>query len=204
MGRVIKASRSGPAVSSVSPVIKVIKADVFAARQDAHAIRAQATADAEAIRQRAYAEGFAQGQTSAAGQLFDLARMRSQLIESTQRDTARAALLVAAELLGCTLEREPEHILHVLAPHLSRMRRSQQLIVRLHPDDAAWLSQHHAAWTALCESHELAGSVSVRADAGIARGGCILDSNLGELDARVETRLQLIAAALGLDTEELT
>jgi len=188
MGRVIKASRTGPSL---------IRAGMFAAFQDARAVLAQAEHEAQQLRAHAYQEGLAQGRAAAAAELFALARTRSAMIENTERDTARAALLVAAELLGQSLQREPEQILQVLGPHLARVRRAQHITVHVHPDDAQWLAQHLPAFRAWCETQELTGSVSVHADAGIQRGGCVVESSLGEIDARVETRLQLMAAALG-------
>jgi len=193
MGRVIHASRTA------AP--SLIKAGVFAAFQDARAVLARAELEAEQLRVHAYEEGLAQGRAAAAAELLDLARTRSALIATTERTAARAALLVAAELLGHSLQLEPEQILHLPAPHLARVRRAQHIALRVHPADAQWLQQHDTLWRAWCESQELTAQLSVHADASIERGGCVVESNLGEIDARVETRLQLMAAALGLSEE---
>jgi flagellar biosynthesis/type III secretory pathway protein FliH len=190
MGRVIRAQRMGAAV---------VPAPVFSAQAEATAIRERAQLEAAAVQQRAYAAGYSAGQAAAAKVLFELERFQTELLARTEREATQAALLVAAELLGTTLRSEPAKILDLLGPHMARMRRSQRLLLRLHPDDAAWLRDHEQALSDLCKQQLLEGSLTLQHDASIARGGCVLESNLGELDARIETRLSLLAAALGLE-----
>jgi flagellar biosynthesis/type III secretory pathway protein FliH len=192
MGRVIRAQRSGRAV---------VPAAVYDAQLEAADMRERAARDAESIRQSAYAEGYAAGNAAAAKQLFDLARVRADLTKRSETEATQAALLVAGQLLGSTLEAEPERIAALLKPHLARMRRAQRLTLSLHPEDAAWLEQHPETLSELREQHTIASSLELRRDPSITRGGCVLESNIGELDARIETRLQLLAAALSLPSQ---
>jgi flagellar biosynthesis/type III secretory pathway protein FliH len=127
-----------------------------------------------------------------------LAAVQVQLSKRAEHDATQAALLVAGQLLGTTLSMEPDKIVSLLKPHLARMRRAQRLVLHLHPDDATWLQEHPEALTELREQHTLASSIELRSDASITRGGCVVESNIGDLDARVETRLTLLARALDL------
>jgi flagellar biosynthesis/type III secretory pathway protein FliH len=154
--------------------------------------------EADTIRKQAHAEGYAAGNAAAARQLFDLASLKAELSKRTERDATQAALLVAGQLLGSALSGEPDKIVLLLKPHLARMRRAQRIALRLHPDDATWLQEHPQALTELREQYTLASSLELRSDPDITRGGCVVESNIGELDARVETRLSLLAAALDL------
>jgi flagellar biosynthesis/type III secretory pathway protein FliH len=43
---------------------------------------------------------------------------------------------------------------------------------------------------------ELEGSLELAPDATLSRGGCVLTSNLGEVDAQIETRLELALTLL--------
>ncbi|HET8938209.1 MAG TPA: FliH/SctL family protein [Polyangiales bacterium] len=189
MARVIRAQRTGTAV---------VRAAVYDAQLEAAALLERAHNDAERIRQTAHAEGYAAGNAAAARQLFDLASLQAELGKRTEHDATQAALLVAGQLLGSALTVEPEKIAALLRPHLARMRRAQRVVLRLHPDDATWLEQNPTALMELREQHTLASSLELRPDPSITRGGCVVESNIGELDARVETRLTLLAAALGV------
>lgn len=195
MARVIRAQRIGK---------PVIAAAVYDAQLEAAEIRQRALREAEQLRHRAHAEGYAAGKAAAARQLFDLAAVQAELARRAERDATQAALLVAGQLLGVTLNSEPEKILALLKPHLARMRRAQRLVLRLHPDDAAWLQAHPEPLDELREQHTLASSLELRSDPTITRGGCVVESNIGDLDARIETRLTLLASALDLPAHALS
>lgn len=194
MARVIRAQRLGE---------PVIPAAVYDAQLEAAAIRERARSDAEQIRNSAHAQGYAEGKAAAARQLFDLTNIQAELAKRAERDATQAALLVAGQLLGATLQAEPEKILALLKPHLARMRRAQRIVLRLHPEDAAWLQAHPAPLETLRAQHTLASSLELRGDPTITRGGCVVESNIGDLDARVETRLSLLANALDLPAHSL-
>jgi flagellar assembly protein FliH len=187
MGRVIRARRSGPSV---------VPGEVFDAQHEARRILAEAHSQADLLRAAAVAEGRQAGQVQAAKQLFDVARLRGETVRKAEEQAMQAVLLVAAELLGETLRAEPERISALLEPHLTRVRRAESLVLRLHPDDAHWLSENGASLRAYVG---VECAIELRADADIARGGCLIESNLGELDARIETRLTELARALGLE-----
>jgi flagellar assembly protein FliH len=193
MARVIRAQRTGPAW---------LPAEVFDAKNEATAIRARALHEAEAVRARAHAEGYEAGRAEAAKQLFDLSQMRAELARRTEQEALQAVLLVSAQLLGSTLQAEPQRILDVLTPHLARMRHAQRLRLYLHPDDAGWLEHHRVALQARCDQLQLESQLELRSDAKLTRGGCTIEANVGELDARVETRLTLLAKALGIEASD--
>jgi type III secretion system HrpE/YscL family protein len=198
MGRVIRAQRSGPQVvrAEVSVANRTAERVLAEAQHQAEQILGEARSQAELERAAARAEGFAAGRADAARDLFDVARLRSEVLRKAEQQALRAVLLVAAELLGETLRAEPSQIAALLEPHLARIRRAETIVLRLHPADAAWLEQHAG------ELQKRAGidcPIELSSDPEIARGGCVIESNLGELDARVETRLAGLARALGLE-----
>lgn len=194
MARIIRAQRMGPAV---------VPAAVYDAQREAAEIRERAEEQAETLRKRACEDGYAAGTAAAARELFHLDKLQATVTERTEAEATQAALMVASQLLGTTLEAEPQRVVELLKPHLARMRRAQRLLLRLHPDDAAWLSQHPEAVDELRGQHTIASKLELLSDPDVARGGCIVESNIGDLDARVETRLTLLAAALGLPTQAI-
>jgi flagellar biosynthesis/type III secretory pathway protein FliH len=190
MVRVIRAQRSGP---------QIVAGEVYDAKREAAAILERARAEAEALRADAIAEGRRAGRVDAAKQLFDVAAMRSELIRNTEQQALRAVLLVAAELVGSALQSDPSQIAAMLAPHLQRLRRAAALTLRLHPEDAHYLERNRSE-LARCAGFEC--PIELLADPTVSRGGCIVESNLGELDARIETRLAELGRALGLKEGE--
>ncbi len=113
----------------------------------------------------------------------------------TPDDDARRRAAVARALtllLSEELRLAPEQIERVLSRELTRVRQAREIVVHVHPEDLALLRapEHYA------HALELAGTLKLEADAALSRGGCTLSSNLGEIDARLETRLGLVLVLL--------
>ncbi len=188
MARVIRAQRS--AGSGVLP------AQLYDARTQAEAIVHRARHEAELLREAARAAGFAAGKAEAAASLVHAEAARSRALAQLEADATRASLAVAGHLLRAQLELEPERIVPMVAPLLSRVRRASNIVLQVHPLDAAAL---HDALPALHERLELAGRLALEEDPHLQRGDCVVISNLGELDARIDTQLRALLQALGVE-----
>jgi flagellar biosynthesis/type III secretory pathway protein FliH len=73
----------------------------------------------------------------------------------------------------------------VVCAAIAAMRGREQLVVRLHPDDAA-----------LLKGDADGGMLRISADPAVVLGGCVVDGPGGSLDARFETQLEVLGAAL--------
>lgn len=119
----------------------------------------------------------------------DLGAMQAQFAQALV-DTA---LLLARQVVRSELSQRPELVASVAADAVAAMvRTAQGMQLRLHPDDLALVQS--GAGELLAERR-----VALRSDAAIARGGCVLDADLGHVDARIEQRWAQAAATFGRD-----
>lgn len=134
----------------------------------------RAGADAAAAARLAQLDALALGMEQAAADA--LARHEDLLVEVAWSAICRLAGELAAGRDGA---------LAMVRTAMSAVRDSQQLRVRMHPQDAAWLAQHGEPerW-------------SLQGDPAVALGGCIVDGAHGSLDARLELQLERLRAAL--------
>lgn len=133
-----------------------------------------------------------------------LAPERSALTDRVREAQARSAAIDAlrAELrerLTAVLSAQiPELLTQATSIHalvdaeLERLRRAETLEVHVHPEDAAAL-ESEAALTARLG---LSGVLTYVADPSVARGGCLVHTNRGHVDARIETRVERLCAAI--------
>jgi flagellar assembly protein FliH len=127
--------------------------------------------------------------TSLLNQLADPLRL---LDAEMERALLALALAIGSQLARRTLRHEPTQIISIVRECLRQLPlASRDVRVRLHPEDAAVVRAQLAppggehAW-ALID------------DATLTRGGCLIESEHSQLDARFESRLQaLVASALG-------
>jgi flagellar assembly protein FliH len=168
--------------------------------------RRGAESQAQALRQAGYQDGYRDGLVALesfkqsfaqqmAGQLaplvaaFDQAfvELESQIADSV----ARCATALARQVLRSELTARPELVAQVAGEAVNAVLLSARHIrVFVHPDDQALVEA--GAGEALT-----ARDARLLADASLTRGGCRVESDLGRIDARIETRWQQAAAMLG-------
>jgi len=214
MSRILRGASSTPATTPSAPQIqsqtqppsRVIAGAVFDARAEAERIVAAAHGEAAAIvdAARAGAEravdeartaGRDAGRAEAAASLAEALAIRDRALAGSEQEVARVALAAAERLVGDALALDPARIANIVGDGLARARRARDVIVRVHPEDAP---QVELLRTAIATRAGRPASFSVRPDAEITRGGCLVETDLGMIDARLETKLDALARALGL------
>jgi flagellar assembly protein FliH len=143
-------------------------------------------------------EGFKQSYASqVTAQVGAIAQSYGRQLDAMQQEMARAlavsATHLARQIVRSELVQRPELVVAVAQEAVETLLRSaQHITLRVHPDDHALVAQGAA------EVLEARGA-RVVADADITRGGCVVESDIGVIDAALETRWRRAAAALGCD-----
>jgi flagellar assembly protein FliH len=195
MTRVIRADSDGQRVvpAVVGEAAERARLIVLRAKAEADEILARARAQVERLSAEARERGREQGLASLATAFAELETTRQQSLARLEPDAVRIALVAAEQIVGEELGVRPDKVRAIVAPLIERLRRSSVLTLRLHPEDAPIVQQHLLQLLADSESN---ARVQIESDAAIARGGCMAVSDIGSLDARVESRLEVMAQRL--------
>lgn len=162
-----------------------------------------------AARQGGYHDGYRDGlaalesfkQSFAAqmtAQIGALVQSYAGQMDNLQQDMASAlagsAVALARQVVRSELAERPQQVAAVAQEALETLLLSaRHITVRVHPDDHALVAQG-AAETLTARGARLL------ADAGVTRGGCLIESDIGIIDASIETRWRRAAATLGAET----
>ena len=184
MARVIRADNREPGV---------IPAQVVSAHERARAIVADAEHRADALRADAEREGRAVAEAALAKELLRMAEALDLERASLREAAIEIALQAARRVIGQALTERPELVRQSVTALLARVRRARSVTVRVHPDDQATLGPELAS---LRERSGLDGTLRFESDASLTRGGCVVHSDVGSLDARIETQLAALERAL--------
>lgn len=111
-------------------------------------------------------------------------------MEQSQRDLLRLSLAIARQVVMAEMKTNPRALGKIVARLLDEAEDRKVVAVRLHPEDAERFNRSAAA-----ETLANAG-ITVQSSPEVGPGGVILETGFGKLDARLETRLDEIAAAL--------
>jgi flagellar biosynthesis/type III secretory pathway protein FliH len=169
---------------------------------------AQAEQDAAALREQARAEGFAAGHAEAVAALEPalaalsaaaegVAAQTAETAEALERRAVELGLALAAKVLAGTLEVEPERVVESVRGALRGIVERERIIVLVNPEDMELVRE------AMDDVRASLGGIEhceVQAERRVGRGGCIVRTPVGDVDARVETKLErareVVAAAL--------
>ena len=152
-------------------------------------------------RQAGFELGYAEGLQTAAGDLAQALELvqaaaregkaiRDQIIESAEGELIELVIEALERVIAVRVEQDRELVLETVRRGLDRVGAQRVVRVRVHPDDAsvvrAWLDERGgegARW-------------ELRPDGGVTIGGCVIDTEAGEVDARLDVQLAQIAAQL--------
>lgn len=161
-----------------------------------------------AVRQEGYEEGYRDGlvalesfkkshaeqMSERVGQLLrsfdhELSALESEMAHAL----ARTAVLLARQVLRDELQARPETVAQVAREALETIAASaRQITVRVHPDDLSFVG------TQAQDALQTRGA-RLLPDPAIGRGGCRVESDVGAVDASIETRWARAAAGMGHD-----
>jgi flagellar assembly protein FliH len=163
-------------------------------------------AEHEAELAEARAEGYQEGLNAARGELDSIAgalvnagreleAARAAAAGDVEVTAVNLALRIAEKVLGGELEARPEMVLEVVRGALRRMSEPLPAILLVNPDDAELIRGSLAEFNV-----EHGGELSVREDRRVERGGCVVRTAAGEIDAQIAAQLERAAKVVAQQT----
>lgn len=152
-----------------------------------------------------FAKGFAQGERAAtaaaqeqnaalvrqlSNTLSDLMHVRADMIRHTERQMVQLALAIARRVVHREVSLDADLLLAMMHVALDRLSDAARVTIRLNPID------HQSVTAAMNGGATLTSQVTLAADPRVARGGCRVESEYGDIDAGVDAQIQEIARAL--------
>ncbi len=162
-----------------------------AARTHAAEIEAQARDAFAAEKARGYTEGMAQAAAAAAAQQLETIGQTVAWFERIETQVAELVLQATEKILG-ELD-DVELLKRVVHSALKVMRTQRQVTLRVAPEMVETVQRQ---LTEIMSGYEGVSFVDVLPDARLRRVGCILESELGIVEASVDVQLEALRRAL--------
>ncbi len=181
---------------------KIVKAADYGVLTEANALLADAQAraektlqDAEAAYQKkqeeGYRDGLEEGKMEHAEKMLETILSSVEFIEGIEGTLVQVVNQAVRKIIGDMDSNE--RIVSIVRNALNTVRGQQKVTVRVAPADEPVVSQAFAMMTA--SSSEKASFLTILADARLPRDSCILESELGVVDASLETQLKALEHA---------
>lgn len=160
------------------------------AQADADALVAQGRRDAQASAELAAREARESAQTELAARWLALRQREIKDVENGSDRVVALAVALAERLLGAALDLDPERIVSLARVVFAEARGARKANVDANPADAPILREQ------LTTAGLDVQSIEIREDPTLLRGELRLQTDLGNIDARLAPRFERLAAAL--------
>jgi type III secretion protein L len=165
---------------------------VAAAEEKAAQIISEAQNDAEKMREDAYRYG----KERAAAEFTEIIAAAMQKRETMERELEKELLQLSVKLaekiIGREINGSKKTIVDIVSNALRNVRQQQQLIIRVNPTDLPQLEDAKSSFTHSGRAEFL----YFEPDPKVSAGGCVIESEVGTVDARLETQLKILERAL--------
>lgn len=190
---VVKA-RVMTAFEEAKRIIQKARTEAQRMRKQASQVLKQAEVEREQERLRGYENGRQQGLAELAERIFGVEQAREKVLNEAEPQVIRMVMDIAEKVISREIEKGA--IVDVVKKAISQAV-GRKIVVRIHPADAATVKEREKELMASLDQNQ---TVSVKEDEEIPAGGCIVESEMGTVDARLETQLAAIKKALGLES----
>ncbi len=179
------------------------------AAQEADRLKEQAAEEGrQQGRQQGQASGLSQGLEEAKQQMADQLKQTSERCNAmltTAEQEARQILLeaepkiielvlaISRKIITDEVETRPTVVLNLVRSALERVRDQHQIIIHVSPDDYEFIIQSRRELQAVVGAEQ---TLTVTADAVLGKGGCLIETSFGTVEAGIDTQFESIRRVL--------
>ncbi|MDD5382850.1 MAG: FliH/SctL family protein [Candidatus Margulisbacteria bacterium] len=192
-------SKSQPPKATAGPAVPTAT-EIPKAKSEAQKIIDNALKEAEAIREEARQAGREEGRSESSARIEEAletlnqaVKERKNIIKDSEAEILRLAIKVAEQIIRSEVSLHRDVSLNIVAEAISRISDREQIIVRVNREDAEYIKRYKDRIAGIMDGVK---SFSILEDANIEPGGCIIETNLGFIDAKISTKLKSIEEAL--------
>jgi flagellar biosynthesis/type III secretory pathway protein FliH len=177
---------------SLSSALNEAQNIVEAARQRASEIERKAQIAYSEAKEKGFLEGLEHGLSQATDKAIRLITETSKLQENLAEEGARLAVAIAEIIIGEHLKISPETSKNLALKALKEAVIGSSVTITINTKDREAFHLAHS------EIKNIAGgsTVNIELDDSIARGGCIIRTEFGEIDSKIETLITKIGKHL--------
>jgi flagellar assembly protein FliH len=136
--------------------------------------------------------------------LADLEHARRRIRQQSEREVVELALAIARKVVCREIATSRQCVAAVAREALKKADQQENITVKMNPTDIRFLEKLRGEGERLFET---ADSVRLEEDDTIESGGCVIETDCGQIDARIDEQLAVIEAAFkrefeGFDSSE--
>lgn len=118
---------------------------------------------------------------------------RNEIVDAAEAQVIEVAVLVAKRVVKILTERDKGVVIRNIQEALRRIKGRTKITIRVNIDDLEIAARHKDEFYQMLDKIE---GVTVLEDPNVDVGGCIIETDFGDIDARINTQLNEIETAI--------
>ena len=114
---------------------------------------------------------------------------RNEIIEESETHLINLVLLIAKKVVKVISENQKNVVINNVIQALRKLKSRGEVIIRVNLEDVGLTSEHVKDFMRMVENVK---SVTVVEDSSVDRGGCVIETDFGQIDARISSQLHEI------------
>jgi flagellar assembly protein FliH len=117
---------------------------------------------------------------------------RRKIIKDAEGEILRLAVKVAEQVIRSEVSLHRDVSLNIVSEAISRVTDREQIIIKVNREDVEYIKKYKDRIAGIVDGVK---SISILEDSQVEPGGCVIETNLGYVDARIITKLKAIEEA---------
>ena len=163
--------------------------------------------NARDVEKQAYIQGFAKGEKAGikSGEskfkpvlnnfrqaLLELEKVRKKICLDAEKMTVNLALEIAKKIVSHEIATNKEVVLNVVKKAVKKVVDHGRIIIKTSPSDFEFIENSNPEFLNFVDNAE---NITFEKDGTIPDGGCVLETDFGNIDARIEKQFQVVEEA---------
>ena len=176
---------------------------------ESHQTKTELAENHAAELEEAYSRGFVEGEKTGTlserkkiepvfetfrGAILELGRCREALVSKFEKASVELALAIARKIVCHEVSINRETVVDVLKGTMKETGGSEIVKIRINPSDFQIVKDAGRSFPELAV--ENMGNATLEGDSSVPSGGCVVDTDFGSVDARIEHQFGAIEEAL--------
>lgn len=163
-------------------------------REEARGLLSKVKEETEKARRDGFERGREEGLLSVTEMLTALEAAKERFYERSEPEMIKLVIAIAEKVIG-RMVREHEEAIKSIVRQAVDSSLGDRITVRLNPEDHRIVTSDGSGFKEILDRTK---RIVFKEDEAVTKGGCVVETEVGTIDARLETQLKAIRKALAL------
>ena len=126
-------------------------------------------------------------------------RERELLIRSIEPEMAKLSVRIAEKIMRYQIDIDQGAVVNMISSALDTLKQREEIIIKVNQEDYYYAKEKKSVFASMVEGLK---KLDVVVDSGVDRGGCIIETDLGNIDARISTQIHTLELVFDKVAEE--